>query len=69
LDFDTLELDEDYAIRELQNLADRAKDGFVIEASKHQFNIPAMTHFQIENIAASLYEMKNTLSKRVSTIQ
>ena len=69
LDFDTLELDEDYAIRELQNLADRAKDGFVIEASKHQFNIPAMTHFQIENIAASLCEMKNTLSKRVSTIQ
>jgi hypothetical protein len=69
LDFDTLELDEDYAIRELQNLADRAKDGFVIEASKHQFNIPAMTHAQIERIAASLDEMKNTLSKRVSTIQ
>jgi hypothetical protein len=68
LDFDTLELDEDYAIRELQNLADRAKDGFVIEASKHQFNIPAMTHFQIENIAASLCEMKNALSKRVSSI-
>ena len=68
LDFDTLELDEDYAIRELQNLVDRAKDGFVIEASKHQFNIPAMTHFQIENIAASLCEMKNALSKRVSSI-
>jgi hypothetical protein len=69
LDFDTLELDEDYAIRELQNLADKAKQGFVIEASKHQFNIPAMTHAQIENIAASLDEMKYTLSKRVSTIQ
>jgi len=69
LDFDTLELDEDYAIRELQNLADKAKDGFVIEASKHQFNIPAMTHAQIESIAASLDEMKYTLSKRVSTIQ
>jgi len=69
LDFDTLELDEDYAIRELQNLADKAKDGFVIEASKHQFNIPAMTHAQIESIAASLDEMKNTLSKRVSSIQ
>jgi len=69
LDFDTLELDEDYAIRELQNLADKAKNGFVIEASKHQFNIPAMTHAQIETIAASLEEMKNTLSKRVSTIQ
>jgi hypothetical protein len=69
LDFDTLELDEDYAIRELQNLAVKAKQGFVIEASKHQFNIPAMTHAQIESIAASLDEMKNMLSKRVSTIQ
>jgi len=69
LDFDTLELDEDYAIRELQDLADKAKNGFVIEASKHQFNIPAMTHAQIESIAASLDEMKNTLSKRVSSIQ
>lgn len=69
LNFDTLELDEDYAIRELQNLADKAKDGFVLEASKHQFNIPAMTHAQIETIAASLDEMKNTLSKRVSSIQ
>jgi hypothetical protein len=69
LDFDTLELDEDYAIRELQNLVDKAKEGFVMEATKHQFNIPPMTHAQIESIAASLDEMKNTLSKRVSTIQ
>jgi hypothetical protein len=69
LDFDTLELDEDYAIRELQNLAEKAKGGFVIEATKHQFNIPAMTHAQIDSIAASLDEMKYTLSKRVSTIQ
>jgi len=69
LDFDTLELDEDYAIRELQDLAEKAKGGFVIEASKHQFNIPAMTHAQIESIAASLDEMKNTLSKRVSVVE
>lgn len=69
LDFDTLELDEAFAIHELENLAERVKGGFVIEASKHQFNIPAMTHSQIENIAASLDEMKNTLSKRVSSIQ
>jgi hypothetical protein len=69
LDFDTLELDEAFAIHELENLAERVKGGFVIEATKHQFNIPAMTHVQIENIVASLEEMKNTLSKRVSSIQ
>jgi len=68
LNFDTLELDESFAIRELENLADRAKDGFVIEASKHQFNIPAMTHSQIEAIVASLEEMKTTISKRVVNI-
>jgi len=65
LDFDTLQLDEDYAIRELQNLAEKAKEGFVSEASKHQFNIPAMTHSQIENIVSSLKEMKDYISKRV----
>jgi hypothetical protein len=69
LDFDTLELDEAFAIHELENLAEKVKGGFVLEATKHQFNIPAMTHVQIENIVASLEEMKNTLSKRVSSIQ
>jgi hypothetical protein len=68
LDFDTLELDEAFAIHELQNLAERVKGGFVIEASKHQFNIPAMTHSQIENIVASLEEMKYSISNRVNVI-
>jgi hypothetical protein len=52
----------------LQNLAERVKGGFVIEASKHQFNIPAMTHSQIENIVASLEEMKYSISNRVNVI-
>lgn len=65
LDFDTLALDEDYAIRELEDLAIKAKVGFVVEASKHQFNIPAMTHINIDNIVESLEEMKSSISKRV----
>jgi hypothetical protein len=69
LDFDTLELDEAFAIHELENLAERVKGGFVIEASKHQFNIPAMTHVQIENIVASLEEMKYSISNRVNIIK
>ncbi|MFN9982540.1 MAG: hypothetical protein ACK53Y_21610, partial [bacterium] len=43
LDFDTLELDESFVINELENLAEVAKQGFVTEASKHEFNIPAMS--------------------------
>lgn len=69
LDFDTLELDEAFAIHELENLAERVKGGFVIEASKHQFNIPSMTHVQIENIVASLEEMKYSISNRVNIIK
>jgi len=69
LDFDTLELDEAFAIHELENLAEKVKGGFVIEATKHQFNIPAMTHVQIENIVASLEEMKDSISNRVNIIK
>lgn len=69
LDFDTLELDEAFAIHELENLAEKVKGGFVLEASKHQFNIPAMTHSQIENIVASLEEMKYSISNRVNIIK
>jgi hypothetical protein len=69
LDFDTLELDESFAICELQNLAERAKEGFVTEAKKHQFNIPAITYSQIENIVASLDMMRNSVSKRVNIIK
>jgi hypothetical protein len=69
LDFDTLELDEAFVIHELQNLAEIAKQGFVIEANKHQFNIPAMTHSQIQNIVDSLDEMRVSVSKRVVNIK
>ena len=69
LDFDTLELDEAFAIHELENLAEKVKGGFVLEATKHQFNIPSMTHVQIENIVASLEEMKYSISNRVNIIK
>ena len=69
LDFDTLELDEAFVINELENLAEIAKQGFVIEASKHQFNIPAMTYSQIENIVNQLDDMRASVSKRVVSIK
>jgi hypothetical protein len=69
LDFDTLELDEDYAIHELESLAEKAKKGFVAETTKYQFNLPAMSTTEISNIVKSLSKMKNAISKRVSVIQ
>lgn len=67
--FDTLELDEEYAIRELESLAERAKEGFATESKKYEFNMPAISATEITNIVNSLSEMKASISKRVTTIK
>ena len=66
--FDTIQLDEDYAIHELESLAEKVKDGFAAESRKYEFNLPAISAAEITNIVNSLSEMKATISKRVSTI-
>ena len=66
--FDTIQLDEEYAIRELESLAERAKEGFATESKKYEFNMPAISAAEITNIVNSLSEMKASISKRVSTI-
>lgn len=68
LDFDTLELDEDFAIRELENLTVKAQEGFTAESVKYEFNMPAINTDQIKSIVKSLETMKETLEKRVSVI-
>jgi hypothetical protein len=67
--FDTIQLDEDYAIRELESLAEKAKEGFAAESKKYEFNMPAISATEITNIVNSLSEMKAKISKRVSTIK
>jgi hypothetical protein len=66
--FDTIQLDEEYAIRELESLAEKAKEGFAAESRKYEFNLPAISAVEINNIVANLSEMKAKISKRVSTI-
>jgi len=68
LDFDTLQLDDSYAVRELEGLIEKAKDGFVAESKKHEFNMPHISTREIENIVASLDEMKSEISKRIVSI-
>jgi hypothetical protein len=67
--FDTLELDEEYAIHELESLAEKAKEGFATESKKYEFNMPAISAAEITNIVNSLSDMKASISKRVSTIK
>lgn len=65
LDFDTLQLDDSYAVRELEDLAEKAKDGFVSEGKKHEFSLPHISTTDIENIVSSLQTMKDEISKRI----
>ena len=68
LDFYTLELDESYAVRELDNLAEKAKEGFTAEAKKHDFNLPALSAVEVYTIVKSLDEIKQEISKRIVEI-
>ncbi len=65
LDFDTMELDESYAIRELENLSTKARDGFIAENKKYDFNLPALSAAEVHSIVRSLDEMKYEISKRI----
>jgi hypothetical protein len=66
--FDTLQLDEQFAVDQLNNLELLAQEGFVIEASKHEFYMPQISISEIKGIVRSLEEMKSELSGRVRNI-
>ena len=68
LDFDTLQLDDEYAVRELQSLAERAQAGFVAESRKYSFNIPNVSEAEIKAISLSLEEMRTEILNRVKNI-
>jgi len=68
LDFDVLALDESYAVRELENLAEKAKEGFSVESKKHEFNIPSLSTAEITAIVKNLDDIKTEISKRIVTI-
>lgn len=67
-DFDFLQLDEEYAIRELEDLVNRAKEGFTVESSKYEFNLPSISTAEIKSIVLSLEQMRESITKRVSII-
>jgi hypothetical protein len=66
--FDFLQLDEQYAIRELESLTEKAKEGFAVESKKHQFNLPNISSAEINCIVNTLEEMKFEISNRIVTI-
>lgn len=68
LDFDTIDLDEFYVDNQLENLAEKAKEGFTVETRKHQFNLPQMSSIEIKKIVNSLNTIKNDIGKRVQEV-
>ena len=67
--FDTLQLDEQYAIRELESLEEKAKEGFAKEAKKYEFNLPQISASEINTLVSNLSEMKAMIKNRVNTIK
>jgi hypothetical protein len=67
--FDTLELDEAYANDELDQLALRAQGGFIVEATKHEFNLPSISTKEINMLVSSLSEMSTVIKSRVNNIK
>ena len=63
--FDTLQLDEEYAIRELSDIESKVKEGYATESSKYEFNLPNISSVDIKEIVKSLDEMKNEIVNRV----
>ncbi len=63
--FDTLQLDEDYAIRELSDIESKVKEGYAVESSKYEFNLPNISSVDIKEIVKSLDQMKLEIEDRV----
>jgi len=66
--FDTLQLDEEYAIRELEDLEAKVQEGFVSESSKYEFNLPNVSTVDIRNIVGSLEDMKAEIRDRIVSL-
>jgi hypothetical protein len=67
-DFDTLEIEEQYALEQLKNLKSIVKEGFAKESEKEQFNLSPISSSELNILVEDLKEMKKELKKRVVNI-
>jgi hypothetical protein len=68
LDFDTIDLDEQYVQHEFDELEEKARTNFSIEAKKHEFNIPSISVIDVRNIVDNLKQIKDELRERIQQI-
>lgn len=67
--FDTMQLDWNYAIDELDNLEEVARERFSVEAKKYDFNLPGLSAGEMAKIVSKLNEIKNDVSGRIVEIE
>jgi len=63
--FDTLELDEEYAISDLSDIESKVSEGYAVESSKYEFNLPSISSSDIREVIMNLDQMKNEINNRV----
>jgi hypothetical protein len=68
ISFDTLELDDQYALDQLELLSQKAQEGFVIETKKHNFKLPEISSNELHMLAKSLSKMKKEINNRINII-
>lgn len=66
--FDTLELEHDYAVDQLKKLKTHIKDGFSKESGKDEFNLSPISSSEINILVSSLKDMKEEIKGRIKTI-
>ena len=63
--FDTLQLDEEYALREIRDIETKVREGYVAESTKYEFNLPQISNIDVEEIVKSLDKMRDEIKDRV----
>jgi hypothetical protein len=63
--FDTLELDEEYAIHDLSDIESKVAKGYAVESSKYEFNLPNISSSDIREVIMNLDQMKNEIEDRI----
>jgi hypothetical protein len=61
----TLELDEEYAIRDLSDIESKVAEGYAVESSKYEFNLPSISSSDIREVIMNLDQMKNEIEDRI----
>lgn len=64
-EFNTLNIENQYVIDELDNLEDRAKEAFSVESSKYEFNLSPLSSKELKFVVSNLNLYKDEVKQRI----